>query len=221
MEPKDLLIGVLLRGGYLKTGSGEILLTNIQRQTAVSPETEALDIPPEDMNKAAVVCGNLSGDVLYSARIVETLSLFSSGLVNSLIKKEILTFDEIQKQVKKIEASQKEPMTDKKLCALVIGHKEASPGAVNPGTHLSEFEFNDDMANRITELVQNTNVQKVYREKTFRELPGDINVLDPDFVVSLHCNAFNGKASGTEVLFYHKSKKGEEMAGILLRHLVD
>ena len=48
----------------------------------------------------------------------------------------------------------------------------------------------------------------------------DINSLDPHFVVSLHCNAYNGQASGTEVLYYHKSKIGEGIAKILQNHLL-
>ncbi len=104
---------------------------------------------------------------------------------------------------------------------MVIGHKKSSAGAVNHRTNLTEFDFNNDLAGRIETKVRKANVQKVFREKTFRELPEAINVLDPDFVVSLHCNAFNETVSGTEVLYYHKSKKGEEMARVLLRHLIN
>ena len=39
--------------------------------------------------------------------------------------------------------------------------------------------------------------------------------------MSLHCNAFNGQASGTEVLYYHRSQKGRAIGEVLLRHLVD
>ncbi len=106
------------------------------------------------------------------------------------------------------------------LCALVIGHKKKSPGAANADAKLNEFYFNDELARKIEAKATNTEIQRVYR-RTYESLPDDINELEPDFIVSLHCNAFNGKASGTEVLYYHKSKKGERLAGILLRHLVD
>ena len=36
---------------------------------------------------------------------------------------------------------------------------------------------------------------------------------------SLHCNAFNGNVSGTEVLYYHRSVKGRDMARILQNRL--
>ena len=107
-----------------------------------------------------------------------------------------------------------------KLCALVIGHKKRSPGAINANSNLSEFDFNEILALRIEKKVQNVEIQRVYR-RTYKELPDDINALNPDFIISLHCNAFNGRASGTEVLYYHKSEKSKKMAEILLRHLVE
>ncbi len=107
-----------------------------------------------------------------------------------------------------------------KLCALVIGHKKTSPGAVNKSKNLTEFDFNEDLARRIETKVNNANIQRVYR-RTYAELPGDIDALNPDFIVSLHCNAFNTTTSGTEVLYYHRSEKGEQMARILQEHLVN
>ena len=107
-----------------------------------------------------------------------------------------------------------------KLCALVIGHKKRSPGTKNAKANLTEFDFNEDLALRIERKIERTDIQRVYR-RTYKELPDDINALNPDFIVSLHCNAFNGEVSGTEVLYYHKSQKGKKMAEILLSHLVD
>jgi N-acetylmuramoyl-L-alanine amidase len=106
-----------------------------------------------------------------------------------------------------------------KLCALVIGHKKHSPGAINAATNLSEFDFNEDLALRIEMKVQKAMIQRIYR-RTLQELPNDINILGPDFIVSLHCNAFDGSVSGTEVLYYHRSAQGKIMAKTLLTHLV-
>jgi N-acetylmuramoyl-L-alanine amidase len=44
--------------------------------------------------------------------------------------------------------------------------------------------------------------------------------LNPDFCISLHCNAFNTKASGTEVLYYHTSKDGKLLAEYLHAELL-
>jgi len=107
-----------------------------------------------------------------------------------------------------------------KLCALVIGHKKKSPGAVNVNKNITEFDFNEDLALRIERKIEKTQIQKIYR-RTYKQLPDDINELDPDFIVSFHCNAFDTNVSGTEVLYYHRSEKGKRMAEILLSHLVD
>ena len=107
-----------------------------------------------------------------------------------------------------------------KTCAIVIGHKKTSPGAVNETSATTEFAFNDRLAIEIEEKVNDVIVQRVYR-RTYATLPADINELDPDFIVSLHCNAFNKLTSGTEVLYYHKSSNGKKMAEILQSRLVD
>ena len=215
MQEKNFIIGTLKAGGYLKTEFGEILLTKIPMQAAQSPESAALEIDEKDIGKVAIVEGDLAGDVLYSAQIIEIALSITSALIKGVIEKGILSLKDLQTQLANIESKEK-----KKLCALVIGHKKASPGAINKKTGITEFEFNDDLAIRIEKKVENVDIQRVYR-RTHQELPDDINALNPDFIVSLHCNAFNTKASGTEVLYYHRSEKGKKMAEILLKYLVE
>lgn len=111
------------------------------------------------------------------------------------------------------------PEQRKLLCALVIGHKRQSPGAINEHHNLTEFAFNDKLAQDIEAKQTDVTIQRVYR-RTYKSLPDDINELSPDFVVSLHCNAFDHKASGTEVLYYHHSQTGAEIADILCSELV-
>lgn len=111
-------------------------------------------------------------------------------------------------------------MSQNNLCALVIGHKKLSPGAMNKAQGLTEFDFNDDLAKRIEGYVNEAVIQRVYR-RTWGELPADINTVDPGFIVSLHCNAFNTEASGTEVLYYHRSQNGKKIAEILHHRLVE
>lgn len=107
-----------------------------------------------------------------------------------------------------------------KKCALVIGHKKKSPGASNKNSGITEFDFNEGLAMEIEKNVADVEVQRVYR-RTYSTLPGDINELNPDFIISLHCNAYNETASGTEVLYYHRSKKGKLIAEILNKNLVN
>jgi len=220
MQGKDLLMGTLKKGGYLITESGEILLTRIPMRAPQSPESAALEIAPEDVGKIALVRGDLSGNVLYSADIVEITSSVTGILFNTLLKKGVVSLEEFQNQLSELESKEIETQEKRRLCALVIGHKKRSPGAMNAKTNLSEFDFNEDLALRIESKVTKAEVQRVYR-RTYKELPDDINGLKPDFILSLHCNAFDGKVSGTEVLHYHRSEKGKRMAEIVLNHLVE
>lgn len=107
----------------------------------------------------------------------------------------------------------------RKVCALVIGHKKSSPGAMNGSSGLTEFDFNEDLASRIKHKTMSVEIRVVYRT-TYKELPNKINQLNPDFIISLHCNAYNKASSGTEVLYYHTSQKGRQMAQVLQNHLV-
>ncbi len=211
---REIYWGILKPGSILDTGETRLFLSRAEVKDE-TPEDDPLLIPPQDLEQTALVTGLRKGSILYEALILEIVPPLTSSLVRELMAQGKITFKELQTLLYQQLSSQ-----PKKLCALVIGHKKTSPGAVNPRTGLSEFVFNDDLSRRIEEKVQNVEVQRVYR-RTYEELPKDINALNPTFVVSLHCNAFNGKASGTEVLYYHRSQKGRTIAEVLLRHLVN
>ena len=219
MQEKDFFIGTLKQNGYLKTESDELLLTRIPMQAAQSPESALLKITSKDIDKRALVQGHLSGNVLYSANIIEILSPVTALLFKNLLEKGAVSLEEFKKQLSELESQEVEGQEKRKLCALVIGHKKTSPGAKNARTNLTEFDFNEDLALRIEKKVQKAEIQRIYR-RTWKELPNDINALEPDFIVSLHCNAFNTRASGTEVLYYYKSENGMKMADVLLGWLV-
>lgn len=116
--------------------------------------------------------------------------------------------------------------------ALVVGHKKSSPGACYtfPEKYnrkpLTEFEFNNKLACDIERkfksdnIVEGTVELQVIHRRTYLSLPQDINEYGPTFIVSMHCNAYNGKVSGTEVLYYHKSKKGKVLADIFNQNFV-
>lgn len=109
-----------------------------------------------------------------------------------------------------------------KRVALVVGHKATSPGAINEATGTSEFEFNLMLAESIADALAGTDVEcPIVLRRSYNELPGDINELNPDYVVSLHCNAFNTQATGVETLYYHNSTRGKAMAEILQRNVVN
>ncbi len=108
----------------------------------------------------------------------------------------------------------------RKTVALVIGHREGSQGAVNRRSGVTEFTYNSMLADDIRVLLPDLDVKVIHRS-TYKKLPGLINGYDPDLVISLHCNAFNQQATGTETLYYHKSGSGMRMASILQDKLVD
>ena len=206
--------------GRLKTKTGELLLTKLPTDATESPDSAVLVVSEENLSKTVLVKGDLVGETLHSVELVETLPRTAGALFQKLEEKEMVSLEEIRECLNELEEEVRERMRQQKLCALVIGHKKSSPGASNDKSGLNEFDFNEELAIRIENKVKKTQIQRVYR-RTWGELPADINGLDPNFVLSLHCNAYNGQASGTEVLYYHKSKVGESIAKILQRHLVE
>ena len=111
----------------------------------------------------------------------------------------------------------------KKLCALIIGHKQKSPGVMNTEANISEFEFNEELAKRIQkEKLDKADIIRMYR-RTYKSLPDDINELAPDFAISLQCNSFkvNQGVSGSEVFYYHRSQQSKILAEFLLNNFLD
>ncbi len=203
-----LFLGTLLRGGLFVTSRGRYFLTPVR---AGESRATPLAVPEDLVGQRVLVSGVAEGEILYEARLLEALPPISERIIEHLLEKG-------EASLKDLEALCL-PET-RRLCALVIGHKKASPGAVNPSSGLTEFAFNDELSRLIEQEVQGVDVQRVYR-RTYETLPHDINALSPDFIVSLHCNAFDRRASGTEVLYYHRSSRGKRLAEIVLKHLVN
>lgn len=103
-----------------------------------------------------------------------------------------------------------------KKIALVVGHKSTSTGARNEERKLSEWEFNARLALDVWGRFQDSEIEcAVIHRRTYKSLPGDVNAYDPDLVVLMHANAsFNHDASGSEVLYYHRSEPSAVAAAI-------
>ena len=97
------------------------------------------------------------------------------------------------------------------------------PGAVNSGTGLREC----DVAKNIADLVEKhltkagISVSGNLQSDDLYEVVCASNNIDADVFVSIHCNAFNGVANGTEVWHYHTSKYGKQLAECIQRQIVD
>jgi len=106
------------------------------------------------------------------------------------------------------------------MIALVIGHSEEKQGAWNSTHRLSEFQFNSTLARLIKLFWRRKDLELIYRDCPYGELPDKINQLGPRAIISMHCNTFDGRTSGTETLYYHTSTAGMASAEIMQRHLV-
>ena len=216
MAHQDYVIGILNKDSSIHTVSDDIVLTTQDRHSLQPAEQSPLQIADDLVGKMAVVEGELSGDVLYMAEVTEVLPKVTGVLIQSLVEKGLISYADIQKTLNALEVK---PKDRNKLCALIVGHKKQSPGAVSADRQVTEFEFNDALSQLIEQRLQTVNVRRVYRT-TYQQLPEDVNQTDADFAISLHCNAFNNTASGTEVLYYYKSRQGKALASLLQDNLL-
>jgi len=105
--------------------------------------------------------------------------------------------------------------------AIVIGHSLSSSGASNKSYGVNEFQFNEQLAHDVAQGLTKAGIdhEVIYREQ-YKDLPNKINAIKPDCIISLHCNAFNGQATGTETLYYHKSINSKLLANICHNNIV-
>lgn len=99
-------------------------------------------------------------------------------------------------------------------CALVIGHNKEDQGAKNSYSGLTEWQINSLLAIELQRIIKKVDIEIVYRDD-YKDLPDKINALEPDFIISLHCNAHDCTVSGSETLQWHNSEKGTRLASIL------
>ena len=107
----------------------------------------------------------------------------------------------------------------KKLC-IIIGHGGNDCGAINPHTKETELAYNTELADMLMEALKNEyEVVKYNRGYNKVENVGIVNGYKSDLILSLHCNSFNGIASGTEALYWYSSEKSKKLAEILSKNI--
>lgn len=110
-----------------------------------------------------------------------------------------------------------------KRVAIIIGHSREMQGASNQDSGITEFKFNEPLAHEVSKALVNlgyhTNI--IYRNCTYAELPGVVNKTNADIAISLHCNAFNKSASGSEVLHYANSVEGKKLAAYIQHEIIN
>jgi N-acetylmuramoyl-L-alanine amidase len=121
---------------------------------------------------------------------------------------------------------------DYRPIVIIIGHTRHSGGANNANMNVNEFKYNTGIAARISEALSDFEREIIITSKTVgdsllqetktsAQLMDEVNDLNPLFVISLHCNAFNKKATGTEVLYALGDDPSAMIAQTLLDYLID
>lgn len=102
-----------------------------------------------------------------------------------------------------------------------IGHGGKDPGAVNKELGVTENQFNRQLGVTIKQLWPYY-VRLIEQDDSgLNQLVRDINTMEPDLVVSLHCNAAEAKtATGTETLYWHTSTEGKRLAECVQARMV-
>jgi N-acetylmuramoyl-L-alanine amidase len=103
-------------------------------------------------------------------------------------------------------------------CLVVVGHQPGAKGAKNAAQNLHEYDFNGGIADALPKQTRSCDITV----DRYRNGGGNVQRWSgsSDFLLELHANAFNGTATGTEVLYRKQSSRGKLGAEILLRHLV-
>lgn len=110
-----------------------------------------------------------------------------------------------------------------KTLALVIGHGPRLDRGAQNRNGTTELDWNTDLARRIMEkLATNPHVKAIVVNRRIENVPpiSTVNDIGADFAVELHCNAFDTRASGTEMIHFQGSTKGTRLATVLLKKVV-
>ncbi len=222
----DIVVGRFTGSQEFLTVDGPIILTKALKgqKPADHPFQDAVEL-----EQFAVVTGVLDDGVLYDTVIMELLPSITSELLQRYLDAGHIDRKDLEERVLAIledvigppepdpGPTDVVPSSPKPLVAVVVGHRRSSPGAKNASLNVSEWDYNDDVAKRVKSKVKMADVEVVYQEDVsdgHLRFPAKLNDLDPDFIVSLHCN-FTAGASGTETLYHHQSRNGERLASML------
>lgn len=225
----DILFGRFVGQSGLKQDNKQILLTPQKDDGTPKSDLALLQEAVELEGSFGVVAGQQVGGVLYEAHIEEVVPPILTGVLDQLLRQGDIQPSEmlpkVQKSLRTITGAETVlPNRSKPLCALVVGHRKSAQGAGSKDQTVTEFKFNSALARAIKEKVRNARVKIVNRDNTpngLKKLPAKINAARPNFILSLHCNAFNGTASGTETLYFHTSNSGKALAGIVQKQLLE
>ena len=95
------------------------------------------------------------------------------------------------------------------------------PGACGWG--LRECDVAKNVADLVAGYLTAAGVEVVgnLQSDSLEEVVDASNESEADLFISIHCNACNGNARGTEVWYYHRSANGELLADCIRHQIVD
>jgi len=100
---------------------------------------------------------------------------------------------------------------------------EPDPGACNYDLNLRESDIAKEVADAVENYLIAAGVEVVgnLQSDSLGEIANAANVSDADIFISIHCNAFNGSAKGTEVEVYPGSRVGNALGECIQKQIVD
>jgi N-acetylmuramoyl-L-alanine amidase len=96
-------------------------------------------------------------------------------------------------------------------------------GAVNHDLDLRESDIAEEITNLLERYLTNAGVEVVgnVQDDSLSKIVGLANASDADLFISIHCNAFNGAAKGTETCIYPGSRVGTELGNCIQSQIVN
>lgn len=224
----DTLFGRFTGQSKLKQGDRRFRLTPDPSDRAVHSNLALLQEAVELEGSFGIVVGEIDGNTMFEARVEEVIPPILSGVLDKLLKEDAIDAEallpKVERSIRSLTGRAVEPSTrGRPICALIVGHRQSAKGAVSADGSVVEFDFNSELAREVTKRVTKARVQIVFRSNTtdgLRKLPAKVNALGPHFILSLHCNAFNNEANGTETLYFYTSANGKKLAEIVQKRLL-
>lgn len=109
--------------------------------------------------------------------------------------------------------------TENKLVCISIGHSIKDQGAWSSNNKVGEYSYNKELAYIIRDELKALGISSVITNRLTdgggTGVSADIkaiNATGASVCVELHANAFNGKATGTETLYWHSDNNGKCLA---------